>query len=405
MDALETFPEPVDVPPEWTPGGNIRLTIERGGKTFELVAPVVHWTPQAWLVTNFGSFGEIWDWLMTLLLFGTGAYTFLRRPGNLSARFLLAFGLANLSINLTDSVPDFLPLIFDQTAGYAKLIFGNVVFAYLLAPSFLGFTLTFPRPKQFVLRWPLWLALPYLVGLSPTVLLFVNPDLATIGFLLTMVLFLLSIAALVHTGLTTRDAISRAQLRWAVGGVIIGVVLFLLNFAVGRIPVPGGVIEGIASLGLPVVGMSLSIAIFRYRLFDIDVVIRRTLQYTILTAALLLVYFGGIVLLQAILGPLSGDTNSPLITVISTLGIASLFNPLRIRIQAFIDRRFFRRKYDAEQALEGFARVSRDEVDLERLSAALVSLVEDTMQPERASLYLRQTGAGRNLPAVRDAGG
>jgi hypothetical protein len=133
---------------------------------------------------------------------------------------------------------------------------------------------------------------------------------------------------------------------------------------------------------------SILVSVLRYRLWDIDVLIRRTLQYTILTGLLALIYFGGVVLLQGILGPLTADENSPLVTVITTLGIAALFTPLRKRIQQVIDRRFFRKKYDAERSLAGFAAAARDEVDMDRLAEALLGMVDETMQPIRSSLWL-----------------
>jgi hypothetical protein len=135
----------------------------------------------------------------------------------------------------------------------------------------------------------------------------------------------------------------------------------------------------------------MAIAILRFRLFDIDVIIRRTLQFAILTGLLALTYFGGVVIIQGILSPLTGSSNSPLVTVITTLGIAALFNPLRIRVQDFIDRRFYRKKYNAEQALAQFAATARDEVDMDKLTSALLSVVEDTMQPEKVSLWLKKT--------------
>ncbi len=140
-------------------------------------------------------------------------------------------------------------------------------------------------------------------------------------------------------------------------------------------------------LTLPI---SIAVAILRYRLYDIDVIIRRTLSYSILTAVLGLVYFGGIVVLQNIFGGLFGNANSPLITVLSTLGIAALFNPLRSRIQEIIDRRFFRSKYDAERALTSFAVTARDEVIMEKLAEEVMGVVADTMQPEMLSLWLRR---------------
>jgi hypothetical protein len=134
----------------------------------------------------------------------------------------------------------------------------------------------------------------------------------------------------------------------------------------------------------------VAISILRYRLWDIDLLIRRTLQYTVLTALLALVYFGGITTLQAGLQALTGQTHSPLVTVLSTLGIAALFNPLRSRVQDFIARLFYRRRYDAERVLAVIASAVRDEIDVERLTDALISVVEETMQPEHISLWVRK---------------
>jgi len=376
-------------PSNWRIGETVELTVVREDQTSSLEVSLVHWTLSAWLLTNFGRFDGISNWLVTLLVFGVGAFTFTKRPGNLSARFLFAFGLAILSGVLGDSIPDYSALYFDLPAGMAKLIFSNVHFAYLLAPSFLGFTLTFPKPKSFIQRQPRWLLVPYLVGLVPTILLFIDPKLAEIGFLLTFGMLVLGLVALIHSGLTMRDAISRAQLRWAVGGVAVGVALFLLNFASYAPPPYREVILFVASLGFPIVGLSLAMAILRYRLFDIDVIIRKTLQYALLTGLLALVYFGSVILLQSLTENLFGE-QSPLVIVLSTLAIAALFKPLRNRIQDFIDRRFYRKKYDAEQALAQFAVTARDEVDMDKLTATLLGVVDETVQPEKTSLWLRK---------------
>ena len=393
-ESLEAFSF-TNIPSGWQVGGEVRVEIARDGQPMELDVPVVRWTPQAWLAANLGDFSGLWNWFSSLLIFGVGAFTFFKRPGNLSARFLFMFGLANLSITLSGSLPDFLELMFDPLAAYARAIFSNVIFAYLLAPSFLGFSLTFPRAKDIVRRIPALLPAAYMIGLIPVVMLIIDPELATIGFLLTALMLVSSVVSLVHTGLTARDAVSRAQLRWAVGGTMLGVGLFLLNFATVLLDQEGVIRQTtlwIAGLGQPIVGISLSIAILRHRLFDIDVIIRRTLQYALLTALMLVLYYGGIVVLQGILGPLTGDTRSPLITVITTLGLAALFNPLRLRIQDFIDRRFFRKKYDAEKALNQFALITRDQVDLDRITGGLLALVDETMQPDNVSLWLRQGG-------------
>jgi hypothetical protein len=134
----------------------------------------------------------------------------------------------------------------------------------------------------------------------------------------------------------------------------------------------------------------LAIAITRYRLFDIDVIVRKTLQYGVLSAMLALVYFGSVVLLQTLFGPVMGD--SPLLLVLSTLLIAAMFNPLRRRVQDLIDRRFFRQKVDAQQVLARFAQTARDETNLEALTAELLHVVQETLQPGQLSLWRKPTG-------------
>ena len=139
---------------------------------------------------------------------------------------------------------------------------------------------------------------------------------------------------------------------------------------------------------IPSIPISIGIAILRYRLYDIDIIINRTLVYGSLTVTLVALYFGGIVLLQSVFVVFTGE-RSTLAVVASTLLIAALFNPMRRRIQSFIDRRFYRSKYDARKTLEAFSAKLRDETDLEALNDDLVGVVRETMQPTHVSLWLR----------------
>jgi hypothetical protein len=146
-------------------------------------------------------------------------------------------------------------------------------------------------------------------------------------------------------------------------------------------------IISVALLGLP---LFTGIAIVRHRLYDIDVVINRTLVYGSLTVLLALLYFGGVTATQAIFQTLTGQEQQPQLAIVaSTLVIAALFNPLRRHIQAYIDRCFYCRKYDARKPLEAFSSTLRDETDLEALSDDLVGVVRETMQPAHVSLWLR----------------
>ena len=205
-----------------------------------------------------------------------------------------------------------------------------------------------------------------------------------------------TIAAQVYRYRKVSNLVQRLQTKWVVFGVVVALVGFSGTVAVGNLSpsvrqlgplvqmVAGTLINGFILL----IPLSIGVAMVRSRLYDIDVVINRTLVYALLTASLALVYFGGVVVSQYVFRALTGS-DSQVAVVISTLAIAALFVPLRRSAQGLIDRRFYRRKYDAVKTLEAFGARLRDEVELDQLGDDLVSVVNDTMQPEHVSLWLR----------------
>ena len=192
--------------------------------------------------------------------------------------------------------------------------------------------------------------------------------------------------------------VQRQQTKWVVLGFVVmaGFILLLIVFTFLS-PDNSSLSQKLredfyfdaAGLLIP---LSIGISVLRYRLWDIDVIIRRTLVYTVLTTFLALVYFGGVVVIQGVLRAITGQAGqSEIAIVVSTLGIAALFNPLRRRIQDFIDRRFYRQRYNAEQTLAEFAATARESADLENLTARLMDVVGETMQPSHLSLWLKPT--------------
>jgi len=205
---------------------------------------------------------------------------------------------------------------------------------------------------------------------------------------LTVVAVLAQMVARYRVG----DFIARQQIKW----LVIGIAAMLAAIAVGllltllRGLLIGAVLVTNAS-AFPLLG--IGVGMLRYRLYDVDLIIRRTAVYGLLTGALALIYFGSVIVMQSIAQGLTGQAgDSPLIIVASTLLIAAVFTPLRRRLQNAIDRRFYRRRYDAARTLAQFAQRARDEVELEALSGELVRVVHETMQPDRVTVWLKDGG-------------
>jgi hypothetical protein len=219
-------------------------------------------------------------------------------------------------------------------------------------------------------------------------------DAANVGFPLLALCILASVVSLVLCYRRSRDE-EREQIKWIAFAASVVGLLFLIGLVISLIygskpPSWTRLLDTMTALSYTGVPIAVGFAVLRYRLYDIDVIINRTLVYGSLTAMLALVYFGGVTAAQAIFRTLTGQEQQPqLAIVVSTLVIAALFNPLRRRIQSFIDRRFYRKKYDARKTLEGFSARLRDETNLGALSDELVAVVRETMQPVHVSLWLR----------------
>ena len=213
-------------------------------------------------------------------------------------------------------------------------------------------------------------------------------DVLALGFALLVIMLLAAAASLVVRFRRARGA-ERQQLKWIASAASIGPLVSV----VGSLYWPAWQAQAATLLGSALIPIAAGIAILRYRLYDIDVVINRALVYGALSAALAGTYLSSVLLLQLVL---SGVTaNNGLAIAGSTLAVAALFQPARRRIQATVDRRFYRSRYDAARTLERFGAQLRDEVDLDTLGDELRAVVAETMQPAHVTLWLRSPAAGR----------
>jgi hypothetical protein len=260
----------------------------------------------------------------------------------------------------------------------------------------------FPNGR-FVPRWTLWLALLVILFIAggsffPTSPFNTNnwPGLLTI--VLSLAVFGSVLFAQVYRYFRISTPVQKQQSKWVVFGIMATIIYFIalliittLNPAFSQANSLGSLFgEASYFLAVIIVPLAIAFSILRYRLWDIDLLINRTLVYAILTGVLALIYFGCVLTLQTIIGGLAGQARqSPVIIVGSTLAIAVLFQPLRKRIQAIINRRFYRRNYDAARTLAAFSATLRNEMDLSQLHEHIIEVVQETMQPTHISLWLR----------------
>jgi hypothetical protein len=285
--------------------------------------------------------------------------------------------------------------------GWPSLAVDVVQPLFLTVPTIVLFVL-FPDGR-FVPLWTRWLIL---LSIPLTVAILYLPP--SYSWVLLGLIVLGAIYAQIHRYRHVSTPTQRQQTKWVLFGFLLWLVLMgilgvpysiEMSLPAGS-PLPWWTLVGSAGwwVALTIVPLSLSIGVLRYRLYDIDIIINRTLVYGSLTAMLVALYFGGIVVLQRIFVLLTGQ-QSTLAVVASTLLIAALFTPLRRHIQAFIDRRFYRSKYDARKTLEAFSAKLRDETNLEALNSELVGVVRETMQPAHVSLWLRPATAPKGKQA------
>ncbi len=331
------------------------------------------------------------DVLASLVFLAVGAVIFWRTSDQWMGLFISLVLVIFGSFGISDSLAG--TFISAQTPGAVKLLYLLLLVQW---PALGAVLLTFPTGR-FVPRWSWILVLIWLlqdwfftfgnIGNWPLVLIAAD-----------LLLVLGSTAGVqVYRYLRVYNPVQRQQTKWLVYAFSVLVVVEVLNLVIGGLVPAFNQPDSpyhldratMTMLFFILIPLSIGIAILRYRLWDIDVIINRTLVYGTLTVILTVVYVGLVIGLQALLRGIISQDNSVAI-VISTLAIAALFQPLRHRIQKMIDRRFYRSKYDAAKTLEAFSATLRHELDLNQLSEQLVAVVQETMQPAHVSLWLRQ---------------
>ncbi len=395
--------------PQWHFGQTVIYTVIRHGHQLNIPVLLGHYPLGGILLEDWGT---ILYALVTLLV---AVFVFLNRPDDRQARLLL-LGASSLLAATTWS---FGLQVSDLANGIGFWLFQATTYGgyQLFWAAGLHFSLAFAYPQSRLLgkRWLIWLIYVAPFALYPVTLATTRVGaVSTLDWLgrwasgqgiITLVYLLLSLITIFRGYRASRDAVTRQKIRWVVFAALVsgiaGIILWVFPTDILGTPIISNNIFGLLIVPFP---LSIAIAILRHRLFDIDIIIHRTLVYSILTGTLALVYFGSVIMLHFLLGGFIGQTND-LAIVGSTLGIAALFQPLRRYIQVVIDRRFYRHKYDAAKTLEAFGATLRNEVNLNTLREQLVAVVEETMQPAHVSLWLRKSEKPRErntrlLPSI-----
>lgn len=336
----------------------------------------------------FAAYDTAVQFMVVLVFAAVSAVIFLHRSHDRMALFgsftLLVFGGAAFSSDLLKGL----------VAAHTVFRFPTELLDYIGQVCFITLLYVFPDGR-FAPRWTRWLAVVSALLWVPTIFFPASSlDLLSGPYIIGLVGA--AMVAQVYRYRKVSSPAQRLQTKWVVFGVVVAITGFsgmiMFSNLVPSVHRAGPLVQMGATAFingfLLLIPLSIGVAMVRSRLYDIDVVINRTLVYGALTVSLGLVYFGVVITLQAIFRALTGG-ESQLAVVASTLTIAALFNPLRRRAQALVDRRFYRRKYDAEKVLAAFGARLRNETDLETLSGDVVSVVQETMQPEHASLWLR----------------
>ena len=340
-------------------------------------------------------------WVSTVVWVAVAAVIFWRRADNWMALFaslsLITFGAMSLPHNP--------PALADQSFALWLPIH---LLAFFGTVSLYTFYLLFPTGR-FVPRWTRWATILFAAHeafhyLFPKSIFDIATSFPSLDFAMLTTFACIAIGSQMYRYRYVSSSAERQQTKWVVFGLVsagLGAIVFELSISGSPLglfgPLPALALEAGLFGTLFLIPLSIGVAIVHDRLWDIDIVIRRTLVYGILTASLALVYFGGVAIAQAVFHAFTGQEDLPQLTIVaSTLVIAALFNPLRRRIKSFIDRRFYRRKYDARKTLEAFAATLNQETDLDALSDDLVSVVRGTMQPTHVSLWLRPETDAQN---------